>query len=400
MTKEVIWMDPRKVTDDVYYVGAPDWDRRLFDSLIPLPQGTSYNAYLIKGHEKTALIDTVDPAKWEVLESYLANVKSIDYVVVQHVEQDHSGSLPMVLEKYPSARVIANSKAKELIISHLHVPEEKIDVIEDGSTLDLGGITLQFIFAPWVHWPETMFTYVPEKRILFTCDFLGSHLATSSLFIEDERLVYMGAKRYYAEIMSPFRNLIRGHLEKIKKLDINMIAPSHGPIYQNPNFIIQAYEEWISDQPKNIVLLPWISMHGSTEKMVEYLSEKLIANGVEVEPYDISKADIGELTMATVDAATIILAAPTILTNIHPMAELVAYWVSILRPKAKAYGFIGSYGWGGKTVDTVKSLLGGLKADIFEPVLVKGLPTEEDYKTLDKLAEAIVEKHRVLGLLP
>jgi len=393
-------MNPRKVTDDVFFVGAPDWDRRLFDALIPLPEGTSYNAYLITGQEKTALIDTVDPTKWEVLKAYLEKVNNIDYVVIQHVEQDHSGSLPMVLEKYPNAVVIANSKAKELILTHLHVPEEKIQVIEDGDKLDLGGLTLQFIFAPWVHWPETMLTYLPERKLLFTCDFLGSHLATSSLFIEDERLVYLGAKRYYAEIMSPFRNLIKGHLEKIKKLDIDMIAPSHGPIYQNPDFIIEAYEEWISDQPKNIVLLPWISMHGSTQAMVEYLTSKLVEKGVEVEPYDISKADLGELTMATVDAATIILAAPTILTNMHPMAELVAYWVSILRPKAKAYGFIGSYGWGGKTLETVKSLFSGIKADFFEPVLVKGLPTQADYEALDKLADAIVEKHRVLGLLP
>jgi len=393
-------MNPRKVTDGVFFVGAPDWDRRLFDALIPLPQGTSYNAYLITGQEKTALIDTVDPTKWEVLKAYLEQVNNIDYVVIQHVEQDHSGSLPMVLEKYPNAVVIANSKAKELILTHLHVPEEKIQVIEDGDKLDLGGLTLQFIFAPWVHWPETMLTYLPERKLLFTCDFLGSHLATSSLFIEDERLVYLGAKRYYAEIMSPFRNLIKGHLEKIKKLDIDMIAPSHGPIYQNPDFIIEAYEEWISDQPKNIVLLPWISMHGSTQAMVEYLTSKLVEKGVEVEPYDISKADLGELTMATVDAATIILAAPTILTNMHPMAELVAYWVSILRPKAKAYGFIGSYGWGGKTLETVKSLFSGIKADFFEPVLVKGLPTQADYEALDKLADAIVEKHRVLGLLP
>ncbi|HPU70093.1 MAG TPA: FprA family A-type flavoprotein [Coprothermobacter proteolyticus] len=393
-------MNPRKVTDGVFFVGAPDWDRRLFDALIPLPEGTSYNAYLITGQEKTALIDTVDPTKWEVLKAYLEQVNNIDYVVIQHVEQDHSGSLPMVLEKYPNAVVIANSKAKELILTHLHVPEEKIQVIEDGDKLDLGGLTLQFIFAPWVHWPETMLTYLPERKLLFTCDFLGSHLATSSLFIEDERLVYLGAKRYYAEIMSPFRNLIKGHLEKIKKLDIDMIAPSHGPIYQNPDFIIEAYEEWISDQPKNIVLLPWISMHGSTQAMVEYLTSKLIEKGVEVQPYDISKADLGELTMATVDAATIILAAPTILTNMHPMAELVAYWVSILRPKAKAYGFIGSYGWGGKTLETVKSLFSGIKADFFEPVLVKGLPTQADYEALDKLADAIVEKHRVLGLLP
>lgn len=393
-------MNPRKVTDGVFFVGAPDWDRRLFDALIPLPEGTSYNAYLITGQEKTALIDTVDPTKWEVLKAYLEQVNNIDYVVIQHVEQDHSGSLPMVLEKYPNAVVIANSKAKELILTHLHVPEEKIQVIEDGDKLDLGGLTLQFIFAPWVHWPETMLTYLPERKLLFTCDFLGSHLATSSLFIEDERLVYLGAKRYYAEIMSPFRNLIKGHLEKIKKLDIDMIAPSHGPIYQNPDFIIEAYEEWISDQPKNIVLLPWISMHGSTQAMVEYLTSKLIEKGVEVQPYDISKADLGELTMATVDAATIILAAPTILTNMHPMAELVAYWVSILRPKAKAYGFIGSYGWGGKTLETVKSLFSSIKADFFEPVLVKGLPTQADYEALDKLADAIVEKHRVLGLLP
>ncbi|NPV88165.1 FprA family A-type flavoprotein [Coprothermobacteraceae bacterium] len=392
-------MKPRKITDDVYFVGAPDWDRRYFDSLIPLPQGTSYNAYLIKGEHKTALIDTVDPSKWEMLDAYLSSVNSLDYVIVQHVEQDHSGSLPMVLQKYPEATVITNAKAKELLLSHLHVPEDRITVIKDGDSVDLGGLRLLFILTPWVHWPETMVTYLPERQVLFTCDFFGSHLATSDLFVLEEKLVYQGAKRYYAEIMSPFRGLIRTHLGKVRKLDLRLIAPSHGPVYSNPEFILSAYEEWSSEMPKNVVLIPWVSMHGSTQAMVDFLTYELVELGLNVDRFDVSTADLGELTMATVDAATIILASPTTLTGPHPAAEMAAYWIGALRPKARSFGIIGSYGWGTRMVDVIKGLWSSVNAEFLEPILVKGYPTEADFNKLAELARTIAQKHMEMGLM-
>ena len=200
-----------EIRPNVYSVGAVDWDRRLFDELIPLPDGTSYNAYLIKGSEKTALLDTVDPKKTHVLLENLAStgVERIDYVVAHHAEQDHSGSLPDVLLLYPNAKVVTNAKCKAMLMDLLRIDEDKFIVVEDGQKLSLGDKTLQFVFIPWVHWPETMGTYLAEDKILFPCDFFGSHLATSSLFVENEPMVYEAAKRYYAEIMMPFRTPIK-----------------------------------------------------------------------------------------------------------------------------------------------------------------------------------------------
>ncbi|WP_273334414.1 FprA family A-type flavoprotein [Dictyoglomus turgidum] len=391
-------MKPRKIKEKVYYVGVPDWNRTLFDSLIPLPDGTSYNAYLVIGSEKTALIDTVDPTKKDILFSYLSNISKIDYVISHHAEQDHSGSIPFVLEKYPSAKVVTNPKGKELLKSHLHIPDDRFITVNDGEELSLGDKTLKFIYTPWVHWPETMVSYLMEDRILFTCDLFGSHYATSSLYVEDEKIVYEAAKRYYAEIMMPFRSIIQKNLEKIKELHIDLIAPSHGPIYNNPNFIINAYKDWISEDPKNIVVLPYVSMHDSTKIMVDYLADKLIEKGIAVEIFDLSTADIGKIAMALVDAATIIVGTPTVLAGPHPKALYVTYLANVLKPKAKFVSIIGSYGWGGRTLEILKNNLTNLNVEILNPVLVKGLPEKEDFKLLDELADAIYLKHKELGL--
>ncbi|HID63629.1 MAG TPA: MBL fold metallo-hydrolase, partial [Anaerolineae bacterium] len=208
-------MQPRKVKDDIYWVGAIDWDRRLFDELIPLPDGTSYNAYLVRGSEKTALIDTVDPTMEHVLTRRLdaLGLENIDYIVANHAEQDHSGALPRMLAQFPAAKVVTTPKGKGMLMDLLLIPEEKFIAVDDKETISLGNKTLEFIHAPWVHWPETMLTYLREDRILFSCDFFGSHLATSDLYATDEARVYEAAKRYYAEIMMPFRRIIERNLQ-------------------------------------------------------------------------------------------------------------------------------------------------------------------------------------------
>jgi len=289
-------MKPREIKTGIYSVGAIDWDRRLFDSLIPLPDGTSYNSYLIKGSEKTALIDTVDSTMPDVLINHLSElgVNSIDYVIANHAEQDHSGAIPQVLEKYPEARVVCTPKCKDMLIDLLMIPEVKFITVGDKETIPLGDRTLEFIHAPWVHWPETMLTYLREDRILFPCDFFGSHLATTDLYVSDGGQVYEAAKRYYAEIMMPFRASIQKNLEKVKDYTIDIIAPSHGPMHDRPEFILKAYHSWAFDEPKNIVVLPYISMHGSTGKMVEYLVGALAQRGVTVKQFDLAVTDIGK----------------------------------------------------------------------------------------------------------
>jgi flavorubredoxin len=394
-------MAAQKIKDNVYFVGAIDWHRRLFDSLIPLPDGTSYNSYYIRGSEKTALIDTVDPAKEHELMANLQAVGAgkIDYIISNHTEQDHSGWIPRMLEIHPEAKVVTNAKCRDFLKEHLLLEDDRFITIGDGDTLSLGDKTLQFILAPWVHWPETMFTYLVEDKILFPCDFLGSHLAPSQLFVEDITGFYDGAKRYYAEIMMPFRVNVQKHLKRLRDFEIEIIAPSHGPIHLKPEPIMKAYGEWSSEDVKNEVVLPFVSMHGSTERMAEYLVEKLIERGIVVTPFDLVKTDTGKLAMALVDAATLVIGASTVLVGPHPKAVYAAYLTNALRPKIRFISVIGSYGWGSKMLDECKALLGNLKVEMLTPVIVKGYPKAKDLQALEKLADEILDKHKQANLI-
>jgi flavorubredoxin len=391
----------RELAERVYAVGVQHWDRRLFDELIPLPDGTSYNAYLIKGSEKTALLDTADPAKTSELIDHLvrAGADKIDYLISHHAEQDHSGSIPDVLLMYPDAKVVTNPKCKEMLMDHLRLEEDQFITVEDGQKLSLGDKTLQFIYTPWVHWPETMCTWLAEDRILFSCDFFGSHQASNRLFVEDEGMVYEAAKRYFAEIMMPFRSAIRGNLKKIEPLDIRLIAPSHGPVYPNPPFIINAYKDWISDQVKNEVVVAYVSMHDSTRRMVEYFVEALTERGIKVHLFNLIGADIGQLAISLVDAATVVLGSPTVLVGPHPNAAYAAMLVNALRPKTRFVGLIGSFGWAGKMPEQLTGLLGNLKAEALEPVIAKGFPSDSVFSALDDLAEKILAKHTEAGIV-
>ncbi len=391
----------RELTKNVYAVGAIDWDRRLFDELIPLPDGTSYNSYLIKGSEKTALIDTVDPAQTTVLINNLlkAGTEKIDYVIAQHAEQDHSGSIPDILLFYPDAKVVTNPKCKGMLIDLLHIDEDRFITVEDGEKLSLGDKTLKFFYTPWVHWPETMGTYLEEDNIYFSCDFFGSHRATSTLFVVDQPAVYEAAKRYYAEIMMPFRTVIRKNLKKIEPLEIKMIATSHGPVYNKPEFIINAYNDWVSDEVKNEVVLAYVSMHDSTRKMVEHFAQALIEKNITIKQFNLTVTDLGNLAISLVDAATIVIASPTVLAGAHPAAAYAAVLTNAIRPKTKFAAIIGSYGWKPKAHEQLIQLLPNLKAQMLEPVLVKGHPKDEDFIALDDLADTIAKKHKEIGIL-
>ncbi|MDX9787648.1 MAG: FprA family A-type flavoprotein [Desulfobacterales bacterium] len=390
-------MQKRKIKENVYWLGAVDWDRRLFDSLIPLPDGTTYNAYLVQGSEKTVLLDTVDPLMADELLAQLDGVDKIDFIVSHHAEQDHSGAIPRVLERFPEAKVVVTPKAKGMLIDLLKIPQNAFVTVEDGGTLSLGDKTLKFIHTPWVHWPETMVTYLEEDRILFSCDFYGSHIATTDLFVTDQGRVYEAAKRYFAEIMMPFRNVITKNIEKLKAYDIQMIAPSHGQIYDQPAWIRDAYRDWVMGAPHNLVVLPFVSMHGSTRQLVDHLVSSLVERGVRVELFNLAVTDIGKLAMALVDAATVVVGVPTVLVGPHPLAAYATLLANALRPKAKFLSIIGSYGWGGKTVETLAGMIPNLKVEVLEPVLCKGVPSENDFEALDKLAGAIAEKHKENG---
>lgn len=386
----------QEIKKNIFSVGAIDPNRKVFDALIPLPNGTSYNSYLIKD-EKTALIDTVDPNFSKTLLDNLKslNIEKIDYIIVNHAEQDHSGSLPIILEKYPESKVICSEKCKQLLMDLLNIPDNKIITVKDKETLSLGNKTLEFIYTPWVHWPETMCTYVKEDKILFSCDFFGAHMSDEDLLNYDEKLLEMSSKRYFAEIMAPFRPFIKKNLETVNAYQIEMITPSHGAIHKNPNKIIELYQAWSSDDTKNLAIITYVSMHGSTKTMAEYLAKELKNKGVNVKVYNLENADLGELSIDLLDASTVVVGSPCFHIGIHPSLAYSIYLVNSLRPKTKFLSIIGSYGWAGKIVDEITPMIKNIKAEIISPVIVKGVPKKNDFISLTNLAEQIKNKMNI-----
>lgn len=392
-------MSKKPIKEDIFWVGALDPNRRVFDGLLPLPQGTTYNSYLVIGSEKTALIDTVEPEFLDVLLTNLAGVKKIDYIVSHHAEQDHSGSIPVLLEKYPEATLLCLQKNKEMLQDLMTIPDDRIQVIQDGGEVSLGNKTIRFMFCPWVHWPETAITYIPEDKVLFPCDFLGSHHCFTNIFAGDNPDVYKGAKEYYVQIMMLYAKMTAKHLDRVKALDIEYICPSHGSVYDKPQIILDLYEKWMRGEPENLALIAYVSTHGSTKLMAEHLQVALEKRGVKVELKDLVTVPLNELAGLLTDAATIVLGSSVIMAALHPVAVNTAFLLDRLKPKAKFAAVIGSYGWSPGPLQKAAELLPAWKVEVVGAVIAKGHPKAAAFAELDALADTIAAKHRAAGLL-
>ena len=388
------WRNTSKIAEGVYWVGARDWNRRMFDALIPLPNGTTYNAYLIIGSKKKALIDTVNPGFEKELEDKIAqlvNPTDIDYVIMNHAEPDHAGSIPHIMTLNTKAKLVTTAKGAKMAQIFYKVPEERIIAVRDGETIDLGGKTLQFIEAPMLHWPETMFTYLKENKILFPCDFFGSHVAKGLYDDEIEELLVF-AQRYYGEIMMPFNIMGQKALEKIKDLPIDVIAPSHGPIHRNPARILDVYRKWSNGETKRKAIVVYVSMWGSTEKMIKPIVDTLTSEGIEVALYNLAVSDIGDVAKDLVDSRAIVLGAPTVLGGAHPLAVYATYLVKALKPPAKFGAVLSSYGWGGGAIKNIQEVLGPSKLEIVGALEINGPPSEENLKQVVDLGRTLAEK--------
>ena len=385
-----------EIAPELHWVGVKDWDRRMFDRLIPLPKGTSYNSYLLQGDHSTALIDTVNPGFEGELESKIRKYQdpeTLDYVIMNHAEPDHANGIEHILSVAPDARLLTSEKGQDMATSLFKIPEERIDAVEDEQTLDLGGKTVRFVDAPWLHWPETMFTFYEEEGILFSCDFFGAHIASSKFYADelgDAALDH--AKSYYGEIMMPYRPRAKAAMNKIEDFDINMIAPSHGLIHREVRPIIEAYRRWTEGQTKKKVLVPYISMWGSTEKMAKTLIETIADEGIEVIPFNLASGDLGRLAGELVDAGGIIIGTPTVLAGPHPNAHHIAYLAKKLNPPAKYLGVIESHGWAGGAIREIADLVKGMKGEVVDTVSVLGTPTEEDLEKVVDFGREFAEQ--------
>ncbi|MEW5949073.1 MAG: FprA family A-type flavoprotein [Thermodesulfobacteriota bacterium] len=388
-----------EISEGIYWVGIRDWNRRIFDALIPLPRGTTYNAYLVRGKEKTALIDTVNPGFEGELEEKIAQVTGeapIDYIVMNHAEPDHAGAIPIMMELYKEVRLITTEKGAKMAQIYYKVPAERIKAVKDGDTIELGGKTLKFVEAPFLHWPETMFTYLAEDKILFSCDFFGAHTAFGLYDNEVEDILPL-AKRYFGEIMMPFRKMGQKALEKIQDLEIKVIAPSHGPIYKDPEKILEVYRKWTAGETREKAIMVYVSMWKSTEAMIKTMVETLLAEGIEVSLYNVVNSDIGDIAGDLVDARAIVLGTPTVLGGMHPVAAHAANLVKALRPPLKYGVVLSSYGWGGGARRQALEVLGPTKIEIIDTLEVNGSPSDEDHKKIVEIGRQLSLKIKENG---
>lgn len=385
-----------EIAPGITWVGVEDWQRRMFDALIPTPYGTSYNAYLVLGKDKVALIDTVHSAFEEELLAKISTVvapERLDYLIMNHAEPDHAGSIPRVMAAAANAKLVVSKKGADMAQALYRIPESRCLVVKEGDVIELGGKTLRFIDAPWLHWPETMFTLAIEDRVLFPCDLFGSHMASDKLF-DDEvgDIVLPEAKRYYAEIMMPFARMVAAGLDKVASFDIRTIAPSHGPVHRNPKRIIGAYEQWSRGPLAPKAVIAYVSMWGSTTQLAQHIINAISAEGVEAVPYDLLVADISHIARDLVDASAIVLGTPTVLGGLHPLAAYALTLVKALRPRLKLAAYFGSYGWGGGAASQAKGLLEPAGFEIVDALEVRGTPGDRDLESAAELGRRVARR--------
>lgn len=363
------------IRDGVWWVGARDPGLRIFDIVMETKAGTTYNAYLIKG-KKTALVDTVKDYSFD---EFIGNVRelvdpaAIDYIVVNHTEPDHSGSLARMLELAPNAQVLC-SQAAARFLREIVNRDFNVRVVGDGERLDLGGKTLRFISAPFLHWPDSMFTYLPEERILFTCDVFGCHYCDVKLFNDEAERDFSPEFRYYFDvIMGPFKRYVRDALAKIKDLPIEIICPSHGPVLRaDIAEYVDRYAEWAREEtpaPGRRVVVAYVSAYGNTGRLATAIAEGLRERGVDPLVFDLVKGD-ARAVVAAVDAADgVLIGSPTLNRDaVKPVWSLLADLSPIVNRGKPAAAF-GSYGWSGEAVKLVEERLAGLQLKIVQPGL-------------------------------
>lgn len=389
---------------DIYYVGVQNPNLRIFDIIMETKYGTSYNSYLVKGSEKTALIET---AHARFFDQYLDNitdvaeVASIDYIVLNHTEPDHTGSLARLLEMNPNITVVSSMAGNKYAKSIANI-DFKAQIVKDGDSIDLGGKTLKFVIAPFLHWPDSMFTYIPEDKVLFPCDMFGCHYCEPKVldtFVAypdkyDDALLY-----YYTAIFGPFKPYVLSGMDKIKGLELDMVCPSHGPVLtESIQTVMDKYRAWSTpaahDKKKALIL--YVSAYGCTGAMAETIGKTLEQCGdFAVEMYDVIHHDIAMLKQKLDDADLLFIGSPTINRDaLKPIWDVLSV-IDAITNKGKTVGVFGSYGWSGEAVPMVVSRLQGLKMNVVgEGIRVNFVPSQEE---LSAVADYAKEAAKLVG---
>ncbi len=384
-----------KIADNVFWVGVVDWNVRDFHGYSTV-YGTSYNAYLVKD-EKVVLIDTVKFGfEDELLEKLEELTDKIDYLVVNHIEMDHAGAVKAVLEKYPEAKIITNVRGKKGLKDAYGI-EKDIEVVKTGDRLKIGKQELTFIEMPMVHWPDSMATYLAEQKILFPNDAFGMHYASSKIIdseFDNEELerVFFEAAKYYANIVLPYSQQVKKVLGELKKIDIEMICPSHGIIWRdNVEKIVRKYEEWSNGRAERKVVIAYDSMWGYTEKALKKIIEGIEEVGVPYRIYKLRASDYTEVMAEVMQSKGLIVGSPTLNREIFPSVAAFLTYMKGLKPFNKVAAAFGSYGWSGEAVGKIVGVFEELKFEVVGAIRFR-FSSDEKSEELKELGRKLAEK--------
>ena len=382
-------MKSYKLTEGVYWVGTIDYDLRVFDIVMATEFGSTYNSYLIVGSEKTALIDTAkEPFKEEFFSRIndIVDIKKIDYLIVNHAEPDHSGCVEYVLEKNPDIEIFGSIPAYMNLKEIVNDNNLKFHKVKEGETLSLGNKTLEFTLQPNLHWPDTMFTYLKEDNILFTCDFFGAHYAFDGVMSSNLKNIKdydRSLKEYFDAIMSPFMPAVRRGVQKVKEYDPIIIATSHGAVLEGDYIpkAVKLYEEWSKEITNEIplVVIPFASAYNYTRTMAYIIKDAIaeeFSGRVNVELYDLIETKVDDVVKRIKQANAFLIGSATIVRDTLPTIWEILAKVHYEELKGKIATAFGSYGWSGEAVDNIIQRLEQLKMKPLPGLKIKFRPSK------------------------
>ena len=396
---------PLPLSPNVNWVGATDSEIPLFEQLWPIPEGISFNSYLVKGSEKTALIDSVHQKKAEEhfgKISKLIDIADIDYLIINHMEPDHTGAVPKLLRKAPKAKVVFTPIAQLMFKKFYGFEPPAVIIKDEEAEISLGDKTLRFIQTPWLHWPETMSTYLVEDKILFSCDAFGSFkkppdgtILDSDIDMEKQNS-HGFSQKYFASVFNAQREWVLKAIEKLKKMNlkIKILAPSHGPVYtDNAKKIMDQWASWSKGAYTKTVVVAFDSMYGMTAKCLDAIAEGVKEAGGKTLSFNLSENDAVDALTALLEAPALIVGSPTYEHEIFPK---VADFLNLLRTKkfSNRYAAIfGSFSWSGEAPRKLKDELTALGFELIEePLLIFGSPTKEDLNKAKQMGKKVAKK--------
>lgn len=383
------------ISNKIHYIGTNDRKKHLFENNWPLPYGVSYNSYLI-ADEHPALVDTLEYGSDP---DYLTNIDTIlegrplEYLIINHLEPDHSSMIGEILRTYPNVTVVGNCTTFKLLANYYAVPQEQKLEVMDGSTLSLGHHVLTFAWVPWVHWPETMVTYDTTDKVLFSCDAFGGFGTLDGGIFDDEidfdKFYLTEMRRYYSNIVGKWSDKVQGAFQKLGGLEIKIICPSHGPIWrENPGKVLSLYNRWSTHQAEKGVVIIYASMYGNTEKMADKIARALAQEGVKnIRVFDVSKTHVSYLINEIWEYNGLILGTCAYNGQMHPMMHHLVHEISVANPKNKVVGVFGSSSWNGAGVKTLKKELEAIKITPTEKsVELFGVTTDDKLQGVNEFA--------------